>query len=71
MRQHLVSTAVQITAPLTEFKNSAPACSNGSLDELRHLIAEFESGASFFTAVEWQLLDRARARLTQLEAEAM
>jgi hypothetical protein len=75
MRQHLVSTAAQIAAPLTEIKNSAPACSNGSskksLDELRFLVAEFESVSPFFSSVEWELLDRARARLAQLEAEAM
>lgn len=74
MRQHLVSTAEQITAPLTEFKNSAPACSNGSsknsLDELRHLIAEFESASEYFSSVEWELLDRAHDRLAQLEAGA-
>jgi hypothetical protein len=75
MRQHLVSTAAQITAPLTEFKNSAPACSNGSskksLDELRYLIAEFESASPYFTSVELNLLDRAHARLAQLEAGAV
>jgi len=75
MRQHLVSTAAQITAPLTEIKNSAPACSKDpskkSLDELRYLVVEFQRASPYFSSVEWELLDRAHARLAQLEAEAV
>jgi hypothetical protein len=34
------------------------------------LIVEFQRAFPYFSSVEWQLLDRARARLSQLEAEA-
>ena len=43
---------------------------HAGLDELRYLIVEFQRAFPYFSSVEWQLLDRARARLSQLEAEA-
>ena len=44
--------------------------SKNSLDELRYLIVEFRRASPYFSSVEWELLDRARDRLAQLEAEA-
>jgi hypothetical protein len=41
------------------------------LDELRYLIVEFQRVSPYFSSVEWELLDRAHARLAQLEAEAV
>jgi hypothetical protein len=45
--------------------------SKKSPDELRYLIVEFQRGSPFFTSVEFELLDRACARLAQLEAEGV
>jgi hypothetical protein len=42
-----------------------------SLDELKYLIVEFQRASPYFSEVEFELLDRARARLVQLEAEAV
>jgi hypothetical protein len=42
--------------------------SKKSLDELRYLVVEFQRASPYFTSVELDLLDRARARLAQLEA---
>jgi hypothetical protein len=44
-----------------------------SIDELRHLIAEFRQASTrvHFSSAEWDWLDDARARLAKLELEAV
>jgi hypothetical protein len=47
--------------------------SKKSLDELRYLVVEFRRASPYvhFSSAEWKWLDRARARLAQLEAGAV
>jgi hypothetical protein len=73
MRAHVVDSGTDnrsVNGNQEQRSGPLKSPSKKSPDELRYLIVEFHRASPYFTSVEWELLDRARARLAQLEAEA-